>query len=115
MENNISFDNLPQAVAKLLEDVCQIKRLLTERANDSQDPGEELLTIQQAAELLHLSVPTVYGLHHRRLLPGVCKTGKRLYFLKEGLLQYIKSGRKQSAKELADDAETHFKNANKKR
>src|SRR5580693_4593443 len=76
-----------------------------------QPPGNELLTIQEAAYLLHLSVPTVYGLVHRKEVP-VCKQGKRLYFPKQELIAWIKSGRKQTIKELTAEAITELQNAN---
>lgn len=113
MENDITFDSLPQAVAKLLSKVEKIERLLSEKDNSTHPPGDELLTIQQAADMLHLSVPTVYGLNHRSLLPGVCKKGKRLYFLKQGILDYIKSGQKQTIEELSAGAVEEFRKANK--
>ncbi|HTA26735.1 MAG TPA: helix-turn-helix domain-containing protein [Bacteroidia bacterium] len=90
-----------------------VRKVLKESAYGvPQPPGDELLTIQEAAALLHLSVPTVYGLNHRSLLPGVCKKGKRLYFLKQGILDYIKSGQKQTVEELTASAVDRFRKAN---
>ncbi len=45
----------------------------------SHPETDQLLTIQQAAEFLKLSVPTLYGLVSKSQLP-VSKRGKRLYF-----------------------------------
>ena len=43
---------------------------------------DQLLTIQQAAELLSLSVPTLYGYVHRAEIPAFKRPGtKRLFFL----------------------------------
>ncbi len=114
MENNISFEKLPQAVAQLLVDVGHIKQLLIEKGSNAQPPGDQLLPIEGAAALLHLTVPTVYGLVHRKEIP-VMKKGKRLYFSREELTQYIKSGRKKTTAELTTEAETEFLTANKKR
>jgi excisionase family DNA binding protein len=92
-----------------------IRKLLKENINTEPQPsGEELLTIQEAANLLHLSVPTVYGLVHRKEVP-VCKKGKRLYFPKQELVEWIKSGRKQTVKELTEEAVAEFQVANKRR
>lgn len=110
----LTFDKLPQAVAQLMDDVGLIKQLLTEKGNNSQLTGDQLLTIQEAAQVLHLSVPTIYGLVHRKEIP-VCKKGKRLYFSKDELTAYIKSGRKKTKSEIESEAEQLFVNAKKKK
>jgi len=61
---------------------------------------DELLTIQQAAEILKLSVPTIYGLVSRTEIPHA-KKGKRLYFSKLELLEWVQSGRKKTNAEIA--------------
>lgn len=60
---------------------------------------EQLLTIQQAAEFLSLSVPTIYGLVSKSQLP-VNKKGNRLYFTKQELTEWVKAGRKKTAAEI---------------
>lgn len=65
--------------------------------------ADELLTIKQTAELLSLSVPTIYGLVSRAAIP-VSKRGKRLYFSKAELLEWIKDGRKKTTTEIAAEA-----------
>jgi excisionase family DNA binding protein len=54
-----------------------------------------LLTVDQAADLLHLAVPTIYGLIHRREISSL-KRGRRVYFKKEDLLQYLEDGRRNA-------------------
>ena len=78
-----------------------IQEAVTKAIVDSQQQtlpypqADELLTIKQAAEILSLSVPTIYGLVSRREIP-VNKRGKRLYFSKTELTQWIKDGRKKT-------------------
>lgn len=67
------------------------------------DPNE-LLTVQQAAEFLRLSVPTIYGMIHRGELP-VMKRRKRCYFSRAELLEYLKAGRKMTKEEAAQKAD----------
>jgi excisionase family DNA binding protein len=59
----------------------------------SLPPEEEFLTIQQVAKLIHLTVPSIYGLVHRRQIPYM-KQGKRLYFSKDEITAWLKSGKK---------------------
>lgn len=54
-----------------------------------------LLTVDQAAAMLHLSVATIYGLLHRRQIASL-KRGRRVYFKKEDLLQYLEDGRRNA-------------------
>jgi excisionase family DNA binding protein len=78
------------------------------QGNTNQPEPEQLLTVQQAAELLNLSVPTLYGYTQRAEIP-VCKRGKRLYFSKQSLFEWIKDGRKKTLAETASEAETYLK------
>ena len=70
---------------------------------------DQLLSIKDAAELLRLSVPTLYGYVHRAEIP-VCKRGNRLYFTKADLLKWIEGGRKQTTTELASSTNAFLVN-----
>jgi excisionase family DNA binding protein len=65
----------------------------------SKPESDELLTIKQAAEFLKLSVPTVYGLVSKDRVP-VNKRSKRLYFSKQELTNWIKTGKKQTKADI---------------
>jgi excisionase family DNA binding protein len=76
------------------------------------DQPEQLLTIQEAAEFLSLTVPTMYSKVSKGELP-VMKRGKRLYFSRTELLEYVKTGRKKSNAEIEQEAKAYLSN-NKK-
>jgi excisionase family DNA binding protein len=76
------------------------------------DQPEQLLTIQEAAEFLRLTVPTMYSKVSKGELP-VMKRGKRLYFSRNELLEYLKEGRKKSNAEIEQEAKAYLSN-NKK-
>ena len=102
-----------QQLSSLIENA--VRKVLGESPNPTTQPaGDQLLTIQEAAALLHLSVPTVYGLVHRKEVP-VSKKGKRLYFSKDELNAWIKTGRKKTVAEISKEAEAEFLNAHKKK
>jgi excisionase family DNA binding protein len=65
----------------------------------SKPVAEKFLTINQAAEYLHLALPTVYAMVHRREIV-FHKRGKRLYFLESDLQNFIKEGRRKSIAEI---------------
>lgn len=77
---------------------------------ETTEQPEQLLTIQEAANLLHLTVPTIYTKHSKGELPNVCKRGKRLYFSKQSLLDWVKEGRKKSSAEIDAEAEAYLSN-----
>jgi len=73
---------------------------------------EQLLTIQEAAEFLSLTVPTMYSKVSKGELP-VMKRSKRLYFSRIELLDYLKHGRRKSNAEIEQEAKAYLLN-NKK-
>ena len=80
--------------------------------NPTTEQTEQLLTIQEAAQFLKLTVPTIYSKVSKKELPCM-KRGKRLYFSSTELMEYIKEGRKKSYAEIEQEAETYLSN-NKK-
>lgn len=80
--------------------------------NPTTEQPEQLLTIQEAAQFLNLTVPTIYSKVSKGELP-VMKRSKRLYFSSTELMEYIKEGRKKSNAEIEAEAEAYLSN-NKK-
>ncbi len=74
-----------------------------EKGSPTVQQEDQLLTIQEAAEILNLSVPTIYGLVSKSEIP-VCKKTRRLYFSKKELIDWIKSGRKKTNDEIETEA-----------
>ena len=111
---NLTFESLPQAVTMLTKEVSELKRLLTDRQEQTPtNQTERLLTIQEAAEFLNLTVPTMYSKVSKNEIPFM-KRSKRLYFSSVQLMEYIKEGRKKSNAEIEAEAEAYLSN-NKKR
>lgn len=110
---SLTFEKLPEAVTMLTKEVSELKRLFVEKqAQTPTDQPEQLFTIQEAAEFLSLSVPTMYAKVSRGELP-VMKRSKRLYFSRTELLAYLKGGRKKSNIEIEQEVNTYLSN-NKK-
>ena len=108
MEHTLTFDQLPNAVQQLADKLENIEQLLKKRSDQPPPPPpEQLLTIQEAAKFLSLSVPTIYSKVSKGELP-VMKRSKRLYFSRTELLQYLKAGRKKSNAEIEQEAEAYL-------
>ena len=112
MEQILTFDQLPIAVTKLTKEVSELKRLLIEKQEQAPtDHPDQLLTIQQAAEFLRLSVPTLYSKCSKSEIPYM-KRSKRLYFSREQLTEYIKEGRKLTNAEIEQQADQYLTSKN---
>jgi excisionase family DNA binding protein len=108
MENVIFTQLSIPEIRQLFRQELETYFATQKQGNTNQPEPEQLLTVQQAAELLNLSVPTLYGYTQRAEIP-VCKRGKRLYFSKQSLFEWIKDGRKKTLAETASEAETYLK------
>jgi len=84
----------------------------TQESKPTTEQPEQLLTIQEAAQFLNLTVPTIYSKVSKGELP-VMKRSKRLYFSSAELMEYLKEGRKKSNAEIEQEAEAYLSNNRK--
>ena len=101
------FEDLPDIMGELLIRLDNIEKLLQENKINAASNNDELLTITQAAKLLKLSVATIYTKVCRNEIPAN-KQGKRLYFYRQELLDWIKSGRIKTITEIQQETELKF-------
>lgn len=108
MEQVLTFDQLPKAVTNLTKEVSELKKLLLEKSDQQPiESPEQLLTVPEAAQFLILKIPTIYSKVSKGELP-VMKRGKRLYFSRTELMEYIKEGRKKSNAEIEAEANEYL-------
>ena len=89
-------ENIPNPYQLILEQLYNMERKLDELMKDKAAgktavPEDELLTVQHATAYLRISASTLYQLTSRFEIPFM-KRGKRLYFKKEELRQWIEEG-----------------------
>lgn len=84
-----------------------------QESNNSPSALKDLLTISEAANLLNLAKPTIYGLVCRAKIPCM-KQGKRLYFSRQELLIWIKSGKKKTVQDIQIEADNYVSNKAKR-
>lgn len=101
------FEDLPDIIGELLIKIDSIEKLLQENKLNTIASHDELLTISEAAILLKLSVATIYTKVCRNEIPAN-KQGKRLYFYRGELLNWIKSGRIKTISEIQQETELKF-------
>lgn len=91
-EKKVTFDSLPQAISSLAYEVKQIKSLILE--SSTKEGEDQILTIEETSEFLHVKKQTLYSYVSKGQIPHHKKAG-RLYFLKNELIDWIKSGNKR--------------------
>jgi len=99
MDTKLSFDNLPEAVQELNLRLKRIEAILCENFQINPVETGKRMNIQEASQYINCAVATIYGLVHRRLIPHE-KKGKRLYFHKSEINEWLKKGKRQTIDEL---------------
>jgi excisionase family DNA binding protein len=74
---------------------------LKENLLTKPDESNKLFNVKETASFLNLAVQTVYGFTSNRNIPFI-KKGKKLYFKKSDLLNWINEGKKESIQELTN-------------
>jgi excisionase family DNA binding protein len=101
----------PPELETLIE-VTVRKVLSHAKLQTQQQPADELLTVQDTASFLSLSVPTVYGLISKGEIP-VMKRSKRCYFSRVELINYLKEGRKKTLSEIGVERDEYLSSKKK--
>lgn len=91
---SMSHDELAELIKKSVSEAF-INKGITSQKNDSK-----LLNVKEAADFMDLATQTLYGYTSKRLIPFV-KRGKKLYFEKETLTNWLMEGKKLTQAEIA--------------
>ena len=92
----------------IIEKLTNIEKMLLELSKNGgfipgNNPGfEEIMSIDEVAVFLKLSKPTIYGFCSSRKIP-YSKKGKRLYFNKTEINDWISQGRKKTYYEVLNE------------
>jgi len=85
----------------------EIKNLLSEIVDllSTQNlNGKDILSVEEAAKMLNVSKAHIYRLTQNRELPYFCPAGKKYYFRREDLTNYLTRNRTASTSELEAQA-----------
>ena len=101
----ISFNEMPQALAFLINKVEKIETLLSAEPA-AQPEGDKWFNIADLCTYHpdHPAKPTVYAWIGQRSIP-YHKKGKKLMFLKSEIDTWLKEGRRKTAAEIQAEAE----------
>lgn len=88
----ITFDQLPQAVALLIERVGQLAEKMEQALGSAtQKQGRRLLTLDEVSNLLGKSPSTIYAMTSEKRIP-YHKRGNKLYFFEDEIIGWIEQG-----------------------
>ncbi|MCL1669547.1 helix-turn-helix domain-containing protein [Elizabethkingia ursingii] len=106
--NEISFENLPKAVAHLTSEIAEIKSLV--QKGQAQEPVEKRIPIgiEEVTRIIGKAKSTIYTLVRERKIPCY-KSGKKLYFFEDELLEWISKGKQKTLEEIKFEAESNYK------
>lgn len=76
------------------------------KIGENKTANEEIGDIDLAIEITGLAKPTIYGLVHGRSIPH-SKSGRKLYFSRQELTEWLKQGKRKTQAEIADEAENY--------
>ena len=90
--DNITFEQLPQAVSMLIEKVGQLADKVEKvLGNTGQKQERRLLTLDDVATLLDKSSSTIYAMTSDKRIP-YHKRGNKLYFFENEIIAWIEQG-----------------------
>lgn len=114
--NEISFENLPKAVAYLVKEIGEIKFLIQNVQIYESKEKSIPIGIEEVSRLIGKAKSTIYTLVRQRKIPSY-KYGKKLYFFKEELLEWISKGKKKTIEEIESEVlkYNHKRNKNNSR
>lgn len=102
----LTFEQLPEAVALILEKVSRIEKMLS-KGKGADDELKPMLTITEAAEYMGLSLSSLYKMTHRREIPVYKPSGGKVYLKREDINAYLSKHRLMSQDEIEKEAINH--------
>lgn len=92
---NLTIEDISEAVRNELKSFFE--------GQEETKREDEIGGIELAIELTGLAKPTIYGLVSERKIPH-SKRGKKLYFSRRELLEWLTTGKRKTRDEIAEEA-----------
>lgn len=97
------FETIDSRLSTIESLLLDIKHQRVETSPPNRDKEDEFLNVRGTCEFLGVAEPTLYAYSASRKLTSY-KRGKKLYFKKSELIQWIQSGRRSNVTELREKA-----------
>ncbi|SDG82591.1 helix-turn-helix domain-containing protein [Psychroflexus sediminis] len=79
------------------------------RSSYSDTTSNEHFDVKGIAEFLGMKPSGIYGLVHKRKIPHI-KKGKRLYFFKDKILDWLRNGNVDTDQDIQNQADEYLRN-----
>ena len=86
-----------------------VQKVILENPNFADDQNSSFMDVTQAAEFLGIAKATLYGKCCNLLIPHF-KKGKKLYFDKGELFDWLKSGKRKTINDISENVNSHLLN-----
>ena len=111
MEN--PFETINQRLDAIEKLLFEIKNGMMVEKTPTDNPNE-FMNIEQVAEYLSLSVPTIYALVHKMEIPNF-KRAKRLYFKKSEIYEWISQSKRKTVAEIQQETADYLARSRKRK
>lgn len=92
---NLTIEDISRAIRNELQNYFE--------QQEEKEREDEIGGIELAIEVTRLAKPTIYGLVSERKIPH-SKCGKKLYFSRKELKEWLTNGKRKTQDEIADEA-----------
>jgi len=106
----ILMDNYFQEIDSKINAIqAQLLKIQESLASTRQifKPEDDIISIQEACTITHNAIGNMYILTSKSLIPHM-KRGKRLYFSRTELINWIKEGKKKTIKEIDEETDQNL-------
>ena len=95
---------LKEGFSLLLDEIKKSNHTASEKTK-----SEEILTVNEAAEFLNLSIYSIYAKTSRKEIP-YHKSGRKLHFFKVDLINWIRKSKIKTNAEIEEEAQDYLQN-----
>lgn len=109
MTDNLTFDQLPKAVKNLVEEVNELRNLLLSMEPRVNNQPEQWLDLNDLIKYdpEKRTKPTWYSKISRNEVPYY-KRGKKVYFLKSEIDEWLREGKCKSNSEIEEESSSYL-------
>ena len=86
-------------------------KVLDQRQKESTNSEEQFLDVTKASIFLGIAKPTIYAKCSKLQIPHF-KKGKKLYFRKKELIEWLQSGKRKTSQQIESESEQFLQNRN---
>jgi excisionase family DNA binding protein len=104
---NNPFEIIEKRLSNIEDLLLDLKHPQTSLKNQDEQSSSEFLNVEETANFLSLRIQTIYKKVNKNEIPYI-KQGKRLYFSKSDLIDWLQEGRVKSIKEIRKESANYF-------